>query len=162
MKKRRLLFLLGGLACVVAAALPVLSCRVAEVGLVDGRLRNCPDSPNCVCSVTPDSVAFVAPLAFEGDADAAFRSLIDFLSEEPRVTLEESTDTYVHAVFRTRILRFRDDVEFHLDRGAGVIQVRSASRVGYSDLGTNRARIESIRDRWIPPEGARATPKREE
>ena len=59
--------------------------------------------------------------------------------------IEAADDNYLHAVATTRIMRFKDDLEFLLDRDAGTIGVRSASRVGYSDLGANRDRVESLR-----------------
>jgi len=117
--------------------------------LPDGSLTPCPSTPNCVCSEGPR--AAVAPFAFAGDPDAAFASLIELLRGEPRVELATVEPDYVHAVFRTPLLRFRDDLELRLDRGARRIHVRSASRVGYSDLGTNRRRVESLRARWQPP-----------
>jgi uncharacterized protein (DUF1499 family) len=157
MKPRRILALLGLVLVLGVTVLPVLSCRTPELGLVEGRLRDCPARPNCVSSEAPGRPGFVEPLAFEGDPDAAFRSLVAFLEEEPRVSVEEVGDAYVHAVFTTRLLRFRDDVELRLDREAGVVHVRSASRVGYSDLGANQARIESIRSRWNPQAASSAT-----
>lgn len=59
----------------------------------------------------------------------------------------------MHAVFVTRWLRFRDDVHFALDDERGVIHVRSASRVGHSDLGTNRRRVEAIRTAFVAAHG---------
>ena len=137
------LVVLVGLSTVIA------SCRAGEVGRVDGKLRPCPRPSNCVCS--EDENAPIAPLEFAGDPDRAFQSLVDFLEAEPRVSLQTVEPDYAHAVFKTRVMRFRDDVEFRVDAEQGVIHVRSASRVGYSDLGANRARIESIRERWQPP-----------
>ena len=66
----------------------------------------------------------------------------------PRTTVVTATGTYLHAEFRSAVFRFVDDVEFHADEAAGVIQVRSGSRIGFSDLGVNRRRIEAIRARW--------------
>jgi len=148
MKKRRVLVPLVLLAVLLPITLPLASCRAGKVGLIDGRLQQCPSKPNCVCSEYPGERSSIEPLAIEGDPAAAFRSLVAFLEEEPRVELATVTDDYVHAVFKTRFLRFRDDVEFRLDTQANVIHVRSASRIGYSDLGKNRDRVESIRERW--------------
>ena len=145
------------LALLVLLGLPLLSmvfiaCSATSARGIqsDGALAPCPKSPNCVCS--EGAGASVPPLSlperFRGDADAAMAGLVAFLEEEPRVELIVNEPEYVHAVFRTRLLRFRDDVEFRLDRDQGVIQVRSASRLGYSDLGANKARVESIRERW--------------
>ena len=122
-----------------------------EIGLSNGTLRACPQSPNCVVSENSRSESHVDPLTFKGDGPRSFQSLIKFLSAEPGVDLVTVEDGYAHAVFRTPILRFQDDIELRLDPGLKVIHVRSASRIGYSDLGANRRRIESIRRRWHPP-----------
>ncbi|HYW04659.1 MAG TPA: DUF1499 domain-containing protein [Gammaproteobacteria bacterium] len=108
-------------------------------------LPPCPDSPNCVSSQAEDRLHRVAPLSFTGDPDAAMDALRRVLEALPRVEVVASGPESLRAVFTTRLLRFRDDLEFALDRDAGVIHVRSASRVGYSDLGTNRRRVERLR-----------------
>jgi len=135
---------------VVVAVLAASGCQSVARGVVDGRLAPCPGSPNCANSEDPAKVFRVEPLAFSGDPQAAFRTLVAFLEAEPRVDLVLVEDDYAHAVFRTALLRFRDDVEFRLDAASSVIQVRSASRLGFSDLGANRRRIESLRERWNP------------
>jgi len=150
-KSKRILLALLLLILLVPISFSIASCRSSAVGLEGGRLRPCPSSPNCVCSEYPDGDAGIAPLAFSGNPRAAFDSLVAFLREEPRVELLTVESDYVHAVFRTRIFRFRDDVEFRLDENGGVIHVRSASRVGHSDLGANRERVDSIRARWDAP-----------
>jgi uncharacterized protein (DUF1499 family) len=66
----------------------------------------------------------------------------------PRVRLVTQTDTYLHAEFATAVFRFIDDVEFYVDETAGVVHFRSASRVGYSDLGVNRRRMEGVREKF--------------
>ncbi len=113
--------------------------------LIDGKLQPCPPSPNCVCSEYPDTTHSIEPLAFSGDADEAWTRLISILNGQPRTTIPAQTADYIEARFRTRILRFEDVVEFRLDRAAKLIQVRSASKVGYSDFGLNRRRIETLR-----------------
>ena len=60
-------------------------------------------------------------------------------------TIVTRDERYLHAEFRTPWLGFIDDIEFLVDTTRGVIHGRSASRRGYSDLGTNRARVEAIR-----------------
>lgn len=115
--------------------------------LVDasGRLAPCPDSPNCVSSEATDEVHAIAAYRIRGDAAAAWQALASHLAELPRVEVVTDEGGYLQAVFTTRLMRYRDDVEFALDAAAGVIRVRSASRVGYGDMGVNRERIESIR-----------------
>lgn len=115
------------------------------VGLVDGHLRPCPPSPNCVCSQGADAGHAIAPLRFAGPAPAAWDRLQQVIRASPRTRITEVNDHYLRVEFTTAILRFVDDVEFLLDVPGEVIHVRSASRVGYSDLGANRKRVESLR-----------------
>lgn len=115
------------------------------LGAKAGRLASCPDSPNCVCSQETRASHQIAALAYEGDGPAAFSRLAKILESWPRTKIISQTGTYMHVEFTTRILRFVDDVEFLLAEGEKVIHVRSASRIGYSDLGANRKRVEAIR-----------------
>lgn len=119
--------------------------RREDAGLTEGKLRPCPDSPNCICSEYPGIAHSIEPLSFSGDAGAAWTRLISILNDQPRTKIVEQTDNYIEARVRTRILRFEDVLHFRLDRVVGQVHVRSASQVGYSDLGTNRRRIESLR-----------------
>lgn len=143
-KRSRLGFSLSSLLLVVLAA----GCggRMPKA-LADGsgRLAPCPESPNCVSSEATDEVHAIAAYRIRGDADAAWKALAAELATLPRVEVVRDEDGYRQAVFTTRLMRYRDDVEFGLDRDAGVIRVRSASRIGYGDMGVNRERIESIR-----------------
>ena len=108
-------------------------------------LSRCPESPNCVSSVDDDRQHRVEPLSFTGDADAAFARVREVVERMPRTKIVTSSDEYLHATFTTMIMRYTDDVEFLLDRPSNTIAVRSASRIGNSDLGTNRRRVEQIR-----------------
>lgn len=105
----------------------------------------CPASPNCVSSQAADDRHRIAPLALRGDLEEAWARLGEILSARADARVVESQTDYLRVEFRTR-LGFVDDAEFALDRRAGVIHVRSASRVGYWDLGKNRRRIEEIRE----------------
>lgn len=119
------------------------------LGLEDGGLRRCPDMPNCVCSQHPDDRAhYIEPFPAP-DADAAWDRLVAILKDTRRVEIRVDERPYLHARFTTAILRFQDDVEFLLDEDAGVVHVRSASRLGYSDLGKNQKRVEALRARFI-------------
>jgi uncharacterized protein (DUF1499 family) len=134
----------GGLA--VASFLSQGAPAADALGLADGRLRPCESPSNCVCS--EGDGAQVEPLAFEGAADDARRRLLELLAELPRVELVAAEPRYVHAVFRSKVFRFADDVEFRIDEDAGTIELRSASRVGRSDLGANAKRVAELRARW--------------
>jgi uncharacterized protein (DUF1499 family) len=104
------------------------------------RFAPVPKSPNCVSSRADPSDAghFIEPLT--GTTLAAVRAHVEQL---PRVTVKESSDTYLHVVFTTAFFRFKDDVEFEPE--GDVVHVRSASRMGHSDLGVNRKRVEAFR-----------------
>lgn len=112
-------------------------------------LARCPSSPNCVSSADEGDSHFIAPINIDGEPDAAWQTLQDILDEDRSYEITASGDHYIRAEATTRILRFTDDVEFLLDREAGQIALRSASRVGYSDLGKNRKRMESIRSAMV-------------
>jgi uncharacterized protein (DUF1499 family) len=136
-----LLFLLLAGSCVATRmASPSLS------GSPNAPLAPCPASPNCVCSEDPDPARRVEPLAFTGPATNAMARLRTVIRAQPRTRIVSDHGDSLQVEFRTRFLRFVDDVEFRIPPGAQVIQVRSASRVGYSDLGVNRRRVEQIRE----------------
>lgn len=120
-------------------------------------LAECPASPNCVSSADDaDDSHYIAPIAIEGEPDSAWQALKQILAEDGSFEITATADHYIRAVATTAILRFKDDVEFLLKREAGRIEMRSASRVGYSDLGKNRKRMEEIRRRMIEAGAAAA------
>jgi len=110
-------------------------------------LAPCPDSPNCVSSQAPESddKHYIAPLRFSGDPATAWQRLKSVVLAEKRVTVMVEQSDYLHAEMRSLLFRFVDDIEFSLAADKGLIHVRSASRVGYSDFGVNRKRVERIR-----------------
>lgn len=110
-----------------------------------GTLDLCPATPNCVSSQETRSDWFVPPLQYSGDAVSAQARLVDALRTLPRTMVVLQSDGYVYAERRSPTFRFVDDLEFKFDTQAGVIHVRSASRLGQSDAGVNRAHIEAIR-----------------
>ncbi len=110
-----------------------------------GRLSPCPSSPNCVSSQSSDPKHAVEPLRYSGSRDDARQRMLAVLNSLKRVRIVQSENDYVHAEFRSRLFGFIDDVELYFAEEDGLIHVRSASRVGYSDLGANRKRVERIR-----------------
>jgi len=110
-----------------------------NIGVQNGRLTACPESPNCVSSFESDAEHGIQPL------QASLRQVEQVLLGLDEANIVESADSYLYAEFTSRLMRYVDDVEFLEDSTAGVIHVRSASRLGYSDLGANRKRIENIR-----------------
>ena len=115
------------------------------LGISNGQLSACPESPNCVVSQNGDSKHAIEPITYHVERDRAFSVLLKVIPAVPRTEIVEQTDDYVRAISKSRIFKFKDDVEFYLPNNEKVIHIRSASRVGESDLGVNRRRMEQIR-----------------
>ena len=130
---------------VLLAAILTLMSTTLPAGEATHSLAPCPASPNCVSSQATDTEHFTEPLHFTGEATLAWNRLESALGRQSRLSIIEDTGSYLHAEVRSLMFRFVDDVEFLLDPEAGVIQIRSASRTGYSDFGVNRRRVERIR-----------------
>ena len=112
------------------------------------RLAPCPKTPNCVSSIDPMDEHYVPPLRYTGNKDNVYRKLVDLIGSYKRARIVVKESNYLRAEFRSAILQFVDDVEFLFSADLPLIDVRSASRVGYYDFGVNRRRIEDIRKRW--------------
>lgn len=115
--------------------------RPNNLGVKAGKLAPCPDTPNCVSSQSKDSEHAIDPLPYVSIVD--IKKVVENME---RTTIIEETDNYLYAEFKSRLMGFVDDVEFHKDDVNQVVHVRSASRLGKSDLGVNRKRVESIRE----------------
>jgi uncharacterized protein (DUF1499 family) len=122
----------------------------AAPGLVNGRLAACDAAPHCVCSDAGDSTDtqhWIAAIALPALADDARWRVIREVVAASGGALVREEQAYLHATYTSRLLRFVDDVELRVD--GAQLQVRSASRVGYSDLGANRKRVEALRARFM-------------
>ena len=117
--------------------------RPHNLGVQGNVLAACPASPNCVSSQGDDEQHRIAPLTFSGNPNNAFARLKLVLGQRGDTTIIEEKPGYLRVELRTTF--FVDDGEFLLDLQQSVIQLRSASRLGYSDLGKNRSRMEEIR-----------------
>jgi uncharacterized protein (DUF1499 family) len=132
----------------ITTAVLIWSVAVTSVhaaGLQRGKLAPCPESPNCVCS-DEQGKHLIAPFKLKVAPEKAWAVLEQVLAETPRVKVVTRTDQYLHAEFTSAMLHFVDDVELDLRPEAGIIAVRSASRVGYYDFGANRNRVEKLRE----------------
>lgn len=112
----------------------------------DGKLPACPESPNCVSSDGPEGSHYVAPFEISGDPARVWAVVLRTVSAWPRTRVVEEGPDFLRAECRSRLFRFVDDLELQLRPKAGLIAVRSASRVGWSDLGVNRKRVEALRE----------------
>lgn len=122
--------------------------RPDNLGVRDGKLLSCPNTPNCVSSQSSDATHKIEPLTFTSNPQEAFAKLRQVIQNLPRTKIISETNNYLYAEFTSAIMGFVDDVEFYLDAEAKVFHVRSASRLGQSDLGVNRKRIETIRAKF--------------
>ncbi len=157
---RWLLYSLTGLATVVLVGAQfglLAGSPPADLGVAQGRLQPPSSTPNSVssqASLYPDhpqlAYASIDPLPLKhGDPVASVRTLADVLRTTPGLTLVEQRPDYLHAQSQTRWLKFVDDLEFWFNPERGVIELRSASRLGRKDFGVNRQRIEAIRAAYL-------------
>ena len=123
-----------------------------NLGVRDGRMKPPSKTPNSVSSQAglwsdhpQQATATIAPLALRGDGAATLARVHTLMQTWPGAEVVTRSDDYLHVQVTTRVMKYTDDVEFWLDPRAGVVQVRSASRLGEGDLGVNRARVEAIR-----------------
>jgi uncharacterized protein (DUF1499 family) len=137
------------LAVIIGAQMGLFSgSRPDNLGVRDGRLAPPRDTPNNVSSQVDkaaDPVHAIEPLRYSGEAARAWTALRKVVDGMERARVVNSGSHYLQVEFTTRLMGFVDDAEFCLDEKAGVIHVRSASRLGRSDFGVNRARIEAMR-----------------
>ena len=110
--------------------------------------RACPSTPNCVSSLDRDPKHHIAPLRFTGSVKEAQHTLLWVLFSLKRMRVVTVDRDYIHAESISPVLRFVDDLEFFFNDRSKAIDIKSASRVGYSDLGVNRRRVEKIRQRF--------------
>jgi uncharacterized protein (DUF1499 family) len=129
--------------------LPLAGChRQPQLAGPGGPLRPCPGTSNCVSTEAADRRHAMPPIPFTGAAAGAQARARAALLGEPRTRIVYEQPGYQRAESRSRIVGFVDDVEVVVDGAAGVIRFRSASRVGRSDLGVNRARMERFARRF--------------
>ena len=115
-----------------------------KVGLVDGKLKSCGPKPNCVSSFADkDSSFYIEPIS-AGNIEVIWDNL-NLLLPDLGLKVISSTESYIHAIDTTSLMKFVDDVEFLLDETNGLLHMRSASRVGYSDMGANKKRLNKIK-----------------
>lgn len=117
-----------------------------RLGVVDGKLHPVREHAwNAVSSYSASRYHQIAPFSCGQDADAAFEKLARLVRDYPGATVVSTEPGYLYARFKSGVFGFVDDAEFLLDRQAGLIQMRSASRLGRKDFGVNRFRIERLR-----------------
>ncbi|ESA33325.1 pf07386 family protein [Leptolyngbya sp. Heron Island J] len=116
-----------------------------DIGVYEQQLSACPTSPNCVSSSASDDEHYIAPIEYTAASDAVRDKLVAVLNNQPRTEIVEQTDEYIRVEFTSRLMGFVDDAEFYFSPDGKTVAIRSAARLGESDLGVNRRRLEQFR-----------------
>jgi uncharacterized protein (DUF1499 family) len=133
--------------CLITCVVLVGGCTAMlpeNLGVRANKLTPCPNNPNCVSSQGQQKAHYISPITYNTGQTVAKEKLVLILQQYASAKIRAQSEDYIHIEFQSRWLRFIDDVEFYF-YPAGIIQIRSASRVGYSDFGVNRQRIEKIK-----------------
>lgn len=119
-----------------------------NIGVESGHFAPCPETPNCVSTQADpqDAPHYVEPIPFSGEREQLLAYLADWIRTQERAEVISRSDNYLHAVFASRTFGFKDDLEIFIPDGSKHVHIRSAARVGRSDMGVNRARYETVRD----------------
>jgi uncharacterized protein (DUF1499 family) len=124
---------------------------VPKLGVISDQLTPCPSKPNCVSSQASDEDHYIQPINFTGTPQDAQYKLLQIVNVLERTKVIVVQENYIRVEFTSKIFKFVDDVEFYFpstNTEQIIINVRSASRIGYSDLGANQNRIEQIRAKF--------------
>ena len=135
--------LLIALLSLIAAA--CAGTRPAQVGIQQAGLAACPASPNCVSSDANDSAHRVAPFVLNAPPAKAWKTVRAVVAAMPDTRVVAASASRLHSEATSEIFGFVDDLELQLRVSQGIIAVRSASRLGYGDMGVNRRRVEELR-----------------
>lgn len=116
-----------------------------DIGVHETNLIDCPSSPNCVSSSASDDEHYIAPIEYTAELEAVRDKLVAVIKNQPRAKIVKQTDNYILVEFTSRLMGFVDDAEFYFLPDSQTIAMRSAARLGESDLGVNRRRLEQFR-----------------
>ena len=134
--------------------LALFSCSSTKpkgLGIEEGQFKPCPESPNCVSTQadTSDDEHYMAPIEYREDRENARKKLMAVIDNMPRTEITINREDYMHVTFTTLVFRFVDDVEFYFPPDEDVVHFRSASRVGYSDMGANARRMKKVKEKFL-------------
>lgn len=119
--------------------------RLPSLGLQNGTLKALSQKPNGVSSqLNETDPKYVSPWAFKESSEATMKAIKTACHDFGQTEIKTQEDQYLHVVFSTPLMKFHDDVEFFLNTETQQVHYRSQSRAGYSDLGVNRKRYESL------------------
>lgn len=141
MKLKIILLILGLIACFMFIK---NNMTPQNLGVNNGKLAEMPSSPNAVSSQAKTEEKKVSPLAYVENKSKSKLKIENIINEYKSAKIVTNDENYIHVVFTTSGMKFKDDVEFYFDEENEVIHYRSASRIGYSDMGMNRARYDEL------------------
>lgn len=138
------------LGLIARLAIGYFSAKLVATGLVQSdtntaSLSGCNNLQNCTSSTATEKRNYVEPLDYDGPATETIESFSALIASQPGTKIIVQTPHYLHATYKTTLLGYTDDLELLLDDNTGTLNIRSASRIGKSDLGANRKRIEALR-----------------
>ena len=116
------------------------------LGVNGGMLAKMPKTPNAVSSQTEEKDKKVEALEFKGNLVDSKKQVIKAIESYGNAKIIKNETNYIYVVVTTGIMKYHDDVEFYFDESKKLIQIRSASRIGYSDMGLNRERYNKIKE----------------
>jgi uncharacterized protein (DUF1499 family) len=126
------------------AGMSAIATRPKNLGLLNGRLHPLPETPNAVSTEAVNELQAMLPIKFSCTPQEAVEGIMRVVERQPRMKIVEQQKNYLHIEARSLVFKFVDDVEFLVDPQEQTIHFRSASRVGHSDLGVNRRRMEKL------------------
>lgn len=147
---KMIFYFIGALVLIVVIQMLVKNTMVpSNLGVQNGELAPLPKSPNCVSSYAIDQDKFVEPLPFNGDMEESKAKLFQAMKDYGTMEVITDEGNYVHIVFTTGTMKYHDDVELLFDVTMEKINYRSASRVGYSDMGLNKERYSEVKKKYL-------------
>jgi len=122
---------------------------VPELGVTEGKFQPLSSRPNSVSTQTAVKSKKVFPLIYSGNLNEEMSRIVAILEAMPGAKVHKKEGAYLHAIFTTSLMRYKDDVEIYIDEKAKEVHFRSASRVGYSDMGVNRKRYDAFALKYL-------------
>ena len=123
----------------------IVSCGNSSIGVHNSKLRTCPTSPNCVSTAATEAKQKIAPFKIKKSVPEFWQELQQQISALPKAQIITADSDYLHAECRSKLFSFIDDLEFLIEPDRQTVSIRSAARLGYSDMGVNRKRVETLR-----------------
>lgn len=138
-----------------AITLCTTSCAFADANTISSArampdsdaITLCPDSPNCVSSMAAEKDSHRIPPLIGDEPGIIAERIVDAVASIPRCSIVTRTPQRIHAICRSRLFGFEDDLYIEARKDTPVVDIRSSARSGWWDMGVNRRRVEEVRKR---------------